>query len=94
MRRVIVIDVTGLEVVDLETVDAVARAALVIRRSGADARVAGAGLQLAGLLRLCGLADALGLEPRREPEHREEAGGVEEEGDPADPATVGLEDLE
>ena len=93
-RRVIVIDVTGLQVVDVETVDAVARAALVIRRSGADARVAGAGLELAGLLRLCGLADALGLEPGREPEHREEAGGVQEERDPADPAAIGLEDLE
>lgn len=93
-RRVVVIDVTGLEGIDLRAVEAVARAALVIRRCGADTRVEGAGLELAGLLRLCGLAEALGLELGRQPEHREVAGGVQEEGDPRDPIAVRLEDLE
>jgi hypothetical protein len=98
-RRVVVIDVTGLEAVDLETVDALARVALVVRRCGADARVVGAGLALDGLLRLCGLAEALGIdpvavEPGRQPEQREEAGGVQEEGDAGDLRTIGLEDLE
>ena len=85
----VVIDVTGLEGVDLETVDALARAALVTRRRGAHPRVVGAGLELVGLLRLCGLAEALGVdpvavEPGRQPEQREEAGGVQEEGDAGD----------
>lgn len=89
-----VIDVTGLEGTNLETVDAIARAALLVRRCGAEARVVGVGLGLGGLLRLCGLAEALGLEAERQPEHREEAGGVEEEGDPGDLRTVRLQDLE
>lgn len=98
-RRVVVIDATVLDGVDLETVDALARAALVVRRCGAVPRVAGAGLQLAGLLRLCGLAEALGVDPvaveaGRHAEHREEAAGIEEEGDAGDGGTIGLEDLE
>lgn len=98
-RRVVVIDATVLDGVDLDTVDALARAALVVRRCGAEPRVAGAGLALAGLLRLCGLAEALGLdavavEAGRHAEHREEAPGVEEEGDAGDRRPIGLEHLE
>jgi hypothetical protein len=36
--------------------------------------------ELRDLARLCGLARALGLELERQPEEREEPGGVEEEG--------------
>lgn len=98
-RRVVVIDVTGLEGADLETVDALARAALVARRCGAEPRVVGVGLELAGLLRLCGLAEALGVHPvtvetGRKPEQRKEPGGVQEEGDPGDLRPIRLEDLE
>lgn len=100
--RVVVIDVTGLEGVDLETVDALARASLALRRCGAEPRVVGVGMELAGLLRLCGLAQALGVEAAartiveagREAEQREEAGGIQEEGDAGDLRTVRLEDLE
>jgi anti-anti-sigma regulatory factor len=91
---VVVIDATGLDGADLETVDAVARAALLVRCCGGAPRLTGAGPQLARLLRLCGLAELLGVEPERQPEHREEAPGVEEEGDTADLPARGLEDLE
>jgi hypothetical protein len=100
--RVVVIDVTGLEGIDLETVDALARASLELRRCGAEPRVVGAGLELAGLLRLCGLAEALGVDAvartvgqaRREPEQWVETTGIQEEGDACDLGAVRLEDLE
>ena len=90
-RRTVVLDVSGLGRADMETVDALAHLGLVVRRCGSVLLIENAADDLAELLRLAGLDRALGLrpsvrvDPRREPEHREEARSVQEEGDAGDP---------
>jgi ABC-type transporter Mla MlaB component len=78
-------DVTGLAKPDLETVEALARVGLTARRLGTQIRLRGPSVELLDLLALCGLSVEVVLEGQREPEHREEAGRVEEERDPGDP---------
>jgi hypothetical protein len=63
---------------DLCLVDALARLALAARRAGLSVEVT-APPDVAELIELAGLAEALGLEPRRQPEEREEPVDVEEE---------------
>ena len=70
----------------LSTVDLLARLRLEALRRGVDLRVRSLSAELAELIRLAGLAEALGLEPGGEPEQREERGGVEEERELDDPA--------
>jgi hypothetical protein len=72
--------------VDLRTVEAVARLQLTARRAGGCIRLAGPP-RLAELLLLTGVAAAAGLRVQviGQPKEREEAGGVQEEGDAADP---------
>ncbi len=79
---------------DLAAVELLARLRVAARRSGARLVVRDAPPDLLELLELCGLADVLGLEPRREPEEREQAIGVEEERDAGDPIALELDDLE
>jgi ABC-type transporter Mla MlaB component len=87
----VVLDVGAVAHPDLGTVDALARAALAARRRGCVLRLADACTELRDLLDLAGLTDVVpcgagsGLEAEGEAEGREEALGVEEEGDPADP---------
>ena len=86
----IVCDVAVLVDPDVATLDALARLALEVRRAGARIRLSRASPGLRGLVALAGLGEVLpcaesGLEPERQPEHREEARRVEEEGDPGDP---------
>lgn len=59
---------------DLSLIDALARLQLVARRRGSRVRVRHASAELWDLLQLCGLTDALGVEPGREPEGREVLG--------------------
>jgi hypothetical protein len=68
-----------------ETVDLLARAELAARRAGTRMHLVNASEELGELLGLAGLRDALGVEVKRQPEQREERGGVEEEGDVGDP---------
>jgi gamma-glutamyl:cysteine ligase YbdK (ATP-grasp superfamily) len=68
-----------MEMADLGIVDALARLQLAARRSGYEIAVTDAPSDLRELIELAGLADALGVEPRRQPEEREERLGVEEE---------------
>ncbi len=75
----IVVDASGLAA-DLAAIDLLARLRLV----GA-VRLSGASEELRDLIGLCGLADALGVEPRRQSEEREEPAGVQEEGELGDP---------
>jgi hypothetical protein len=75
----------GQAAASLAAVDALARCALAARRVGCRLEVRGASAELVELIELAGLAETLGLEPRREPEEREERLGVEEEADAADP---------
>jgi STAS domain len=89
---VVVFEVGGLISPDLWTIDALARARLIARRDGCELFLADASVELRELLDLAGLSDAVpceggsALDAEGEPERGEEARGVEEERDPADPA--------
>ena len=70
----------------LRTLDAVARLVLSARRRGLELRLVAAPPALRELVSLAGLEEALGLEPERQPEEREEPLRVEEEGEVGDRA--------
>jgi gamma-glutamyl:cysteine ligase YbdK (ATP-grasp superfamily) len=72
---------------DAATLDLLARLRLSARRLGIEVRLLDATPELRELVAFAGLTGALGLEPGREPEEREEPLGVEEEGQLDDPAT-------
>jgi hypothetical protein len=71
---------------DLEIVDALARLQLAARRSGYEVAVTAAPEDVLELIELAGLAEALCVEPLRQPEQREQRLGVEEERELPDPA--------
>jgi anti-anti-sigma regulatory factor len=70
---------------DLRTIDVLARVQLAARRAGLELRVRHVPPELRELIALCGLGDALRVEPERKPEEREERLGAEEEGQLGDP---------
>ena len=78
---------------DAVTIDALARLQLTARRLDREVLLRRASRELLDLLEFMGLSEALplcsasGLETARQAEQRKEGGGVEEERDPADPAT-------
>jgi anti-anti-sigma regulatory factor len=76
--RTIVCDLRGVAA-DCATIDALARLQLATRRVGIELSVRNASRELTELLAFTGLDGALGLEPGREPEEREEPFGGEEE---------------
>ena len=84
---------------DAGTVDALARMQLTARRQGGRLELRRACGELRDLLELAGLTDVLPceeeltLQPGRQAEQREQASGVEEEGDAAEPVARDLEDL-
>jgi ABC-type transporter Mla MlaB component len=67
------------------TIDAIARLQLTARRLGRQIRFRRATNELLELLSLTGLAEVLRVEPRGQPEEREQRLGVEEERELADP---------
>ncbi|MEW2381434.1 STAS domain-containing protein [Micromonospora sp. NPDC047707] len=69
---------------DVVTIEALARLRVTARRHGWRLVVSGAGAGLLELADLLGLTDAL-FQPARQPEQREQAGGVEEVVDARDP---------
>ena len=77
----------------LEIVDALARLQLAARRAGYRIEVKNAPDDLVELVELAGLDEVLGVEPRRQPEEREERLGVEEERELDDAAVDDLEHL-
>jgi len=77
----------------LEIVDALARLQLAARRGGYRVELAAAPEELVELVELAGLGEVLGVEPRRQPEQREERLGVEEERELDDAAVDDLEHL-
>lgn len=89
---VVMCDVGALVDVDVDTIDALARLSLVIQRLGRKVGLRHVGSELRGLLRLMGLCDVgplaagLLLEPQRQPEQGEDAGGVQERVQRDDPA--------
>jgi hypothetical protein len=93
LPRPLVCDVRDLVAPDLSSVEDLARIQLIARRIGCCLRFEHAPERLRELIALTGLASVLnldeedsGLEAWRESEQREQAPGVEEEADPADPA--------
>jgi anti-anti-sigma regulatory factor len=64
---------------DAAAIDALARLQLRARRAGVELRFRGASRELRALVAFAGLDRALRLEPRGQPEEREELFGVEEE---------------
>ena len=72
---------------DLRTVDALARLQLAAARRGSTLVLRGAPASLLELVALAGLTRILrsGVQVVRQPEHREEARRVQEEGDATDP---------
>jgi ABC-type transporter Mla MlaB component len=88
---VVACDVSEITQPDCATVDAIARLQLEARRRGRAIVLCNASAELRELLELSGLtevihcADGSGVQVGGQSEEREEARGVEEEGDPADP---------
>ena len=80
----IVCDVSRLAEPDLAAVAMLARLRLEARRLGLVLRLLRAPPELRELIAFLGLAEALPVEPRGEAEEREEALGVEEEGELGD----------
>jgi ABC-type transporter Mla MlaB component len=82
-------DCSGVIAADLSTLEALARLQLTAARHGRFVVLDRAPPSLVELVALAGLARILRLsvEVGRQPEHREEAGGVEEEGDAGDAVT-------
>jgi hypothetical protein len=80
-------DMGWLRRADLAVVDLVARLMLAARRGDCTLRIVNPPEGMQELLALSGLdrLPDLRLEVVRQPEQREEATGVQEEGDPADP---------
>jgi ABC-type transporter Mla MlaB component len=86
----VVCDVSAVTEPDAGTVEALARMQLIAKRLGGAMKLRGACGELRDLLRLAGLTDVLPcgdlpLEARGHAEQGEQASGVEEERDPADP---------
>jgi hypothetical protein len=69
---------------DIATVDALAQLVLAARQLGLELRLARAPTEMWELVAFAGLGPALGLQPQRKPEQREEALGVEEEAELGD----------
>ena len=80
------VDCARLVEIDASLIDRVARLRVAARRLGFELRLTNADPALAELVDLCGLSGHLRVEVKRQPEEREEAGRVEEEGDLGDPA--------
>ena len=83
--EVLVCDVAALTHPNAGTVEALARMALTARRLGREVRLRDPSRELRELVDLCGLADVLCVQPRRQPEEREKALGVEERVEMGDP---------
>ena len=75
---------------DFRNVEALARLQLAARRLGCELQVCHASADLQCLIEFAGLSEVLGLEPRREPEEREDPFRVEEERELDDPAAGDL----
>jgi STAS domain len=83
---VIPCDVAWIAGADVHVVDALARLQLAAKRRGRRLVLQNASRDLADLVGLMGLDDVLGVEPRWQPEQREQRLGVEEERDLLDPS--------
>lgn len=85
-RLALVCDVGGVNSPDLATIEALCRFRLAAADEGYAVELRDASPWLRELLDLCGLEGVLPLVDQRQPEEREQPGGVEEEIQPGDPA--------
>ena len=69
--RTLTLDCAGLAKATVGTIDVIARVHRDVRRQGLRLRLVNASRFLISLIDLCGLADALGVEPRGQPEEGE-----------------------
>ena len=98
--NLVLCDVGGLDPSGLDAVAMLAQLQLTALRAGGRIEVIGASADLHEVLAMAGLCHTLGLRPALcleagwQAEHREEASGIEEEGDPADPVARELENLD
>ena len=83
--EVLVCDVAALTHPDAGTIEALARLQLTAQRLGSRVQLRDPSRELRELLDLFGLADVLRVEPRRQPEQREQPLGVEERVEMGDP---------
>jgi hypothetical protein len=81
----IVVDVRAASA-DVRTIDVLARLQLDACRCGCSLELQHASAELLDLIAFVGLGDVLRVEPRREPEEREQPLGVEEERELGDPS--------
>jgi hypothetical protein len=81
----VVLDVSTLAPT-VSTIDALARFQLAARRRGQRLQLRQASDELRRLIAFAGLGDVLRVEPRRQPEEREQRLGVEEERELDDPS--------
>jgi anti-anti-sigma regulatory factor len=98
MGPVFVCDVSALVEPDVAAVDVLVRLQLAARRSGCTVALRQVPPDLGALLDLMGLQDLfpvrdLSIEPIGQPEQREQALGVQEEGDPGDRLAADLDHL-
>ena len=84
-RPTFVLDCSALPEADVEQVDCLARLCLHLRRAECELRLVNPSAGLCELLEFAGLAGALRVESSGQAEEREEALGVEEEGELGDP---------
>jgi hypothetical protein len=89
-------DCTPMVEADLRTLDALARLRLTAARHGSTLVLRRAPPSLVELIAFAGLARILrlGVQVVRQAEHREEAGGVQEEGDAGDPVAGDFQHLD
>jgi anti-anti-sigma regulatory factor len=85
---VLLCDVAAVTHPDAGTVDALARLELTARRHGRELRLRDPPPALRELLELCGLAEVLRVEPRRQPEQREQPLRVQERVEMGDPPVL------
>ncbi len=83
--RTIILDCARLQSPSTGTIDGIARLQLLARRHGGCIHLENATTGLVALIDLCGLAEALGVEPGGQAEQGEDPGGIQEEGDVGDP---------
>ena len=84
-EKALICDVSAVVDPDLGVVDRLARLKIAAQRADRRFRVDGACPDLVDLVDLIGVRAVLGIEPIGEAEQREQAIGVQEEGDPAEP---------
>ena len=86
--RSVCLDCGPLDAPTAATIDQIARLKLAARRCGCELELSNARPSLVELLDFCGLAELLAVEMGRQAEQREEPGGVQEEGELADPSVL------